>query len=306
MKISLLSLELASGQTQEFGVVTSRTTLKHRLKEMLDSVIFEEPSVDGSGGLTMPMLIVQAKVRQCEITFTYDLLSKEEGLLALFYTGAKGGIERQKEFGFVSISELDEHLQRLLSESEDKFIEHYFPKKTRFNQAVKYLGVAYITAACLGLLSFIFFSELIWRDEFFPLAYIAGGVVYTVTLPILLLKALSQEGRERAEQVGQSMTKQVFAILVGNIILSFSLVAGGCNLWHVISAKATELDITFSDKNQDYWGKNCKGGVNFEHFSGTVCLEDRAYWKIVRPGMRAIAQGEASIIAFDVKAIELK
>lgn len=306
MKISSLSLELASGQTQEFGAVTSRTHLKHRLKEVLDCVVFEEPSVDGSGALTMPMLIVQVKMKQCEITFTYDLLSKEEGLLALYYTSAKGGRERQKEFGFVSFGELEDHLQRLLSESETKFVEYYFPKQTQVSQAIKYLGLAYITAACLGLLSFIFLSDVIWHDDIFNSAYIAVGVIYALTLPILLLKALSQEGRERAEQVGQSTIKQVFAILVGNIILSFALVAGGCNLWHVISAKPTELDITFSDKNQDYWGKNCKGGVNIEHFSGAVCLEDRAYWKIIHPGMRAVAQGESSAIAFKVKTIELK
>ncbi|MGS0728158.1 hypothetical protein ACVBKF_18320, partial [Shewanella sp. 0m-11] len=180
------------------------------------------------------------------------------------------------------------------------------PKSSRFSLLLKYLGGAYITAACLGLLSFIFLSDVIWHDDIFNSAYIAGGVIYALTLPILLLKALSQKGRERAEQVGQSTTKQVFGILVGNIVLSFALVAGGCNLLHVINAKPAELDITFSDKNQDYWGKNCKGGVNIEHFSGTVCLEDRAYWKIIHPSMKAVALGESSVIAFKVKAIELK
>ncbi|MGS0825821.1 hypothetical protein ACVBIO_08420 [Shewanella sp. 0m-8] len=314
MKISSLSLEFASGQIQQMGAVTSRTTLKHRLKEIRDTVIFDEPAPDGeqvkgdhlAEALTMPMLIVLAQVKGSEITFTYDLLSKEEGLLALYYTNAKGGRERQKEFGFVSLSELESHLQRLLSESEHKFVEYYFPKQTCVNRAVKILGIAYITAACLGLLSFIFFSDLIWHDDMFHSAYIAAGVTYVITLPILLLKALSQEGRERAEQVGQSTTKQVFGILVGNIVLSFALVAAGCNLWHVINAKPAELDITFSDKNQDYWGKNCKGGVNIEHFSGAVCLEDRSYWKIIHPGMRAVALGESSVIAFKVKAIELK
>ena len=127
-----------------------------------------------------------------------------------------------------------------------------------------------------------------------------------ITLPLLLLKALSQEGRERAEQVGQSTSKQVFAILVGNLVLSFALVAGGCNLLHVITAKPTEIDIVFAYKHQDYWGKNCKGGVNLKQFSGTVCLEDRAYWKIIEPGMRAVVQGQGSAVALNVKAIELK
>ncbi|GIU15400.1 MULTISPECIES: hypothetical protein [unclassified Shewanella] len=306
MKISSLSLGLASGQTQEFGAVTSRTNLKHRLKEVLDCVVFEEPSVDGSGALTMPMLIVQTKVRQCEITFTYDLLSKEEGLLALYYTSAKGGRERQKEFGFVSFGELEDHLQRLLSESEAKFVENYFPKQTQASQAIKYLGFAYIIAACFGLLSLVFFSDFIWRDEFFQSAYIAAGITYVLTLPILLYRAFSQEGKQRSSQMGQTTTKQVIAILVGNIILSAAVIVGGGNLWHVISAKPVELDITFSDKNRDYWGKNCKGGVNIEHFFGAVCLEDRAYWKVIRPGMRAVAQGESSAVAFNVKAIELK
>ena len=306
MKISSLSLELASGQTQEFGGVTSKTGLKQRLKEMLECIVFEEPSDDGSGALTMPMLIVQAKVKQCEITFTYDLLSNEEGLLALYYTSVKQGRERQKEFGFVSVGELEEHLHRLLSESEAKFVEYYFPKHTRVSQAIKYLGLAYILTACLGLLSLVFFSDFIWRDEFFLIAYIAAGITYVLTLPILLFRAFSQEGKQRAAQVEQTTTKQVIAILVGNIILSAAVIVGGGNLWHVISAKPVELDITFSDKNRDYWGKNCKGGVNIEHFFGAVCLEDRAYWKVIRPGMRAVAQGEISAIAFNIKAIELK
>ncbi|WP_299807798.1 hypothetical protein [uncultured Shewanella sp.] len=306
MKLSSLSLELASGQTQEFGAVTSKTGLKHRLKEVLDGVVFEESSVDGSEALTMPMLIVQAKVHQVEITFTYDLLSKEEGLLALYFTCSKGGRERQKEFGFVSFDELEEHLQRLLSLNKEKFIECYFPANSHLDQVVKYSGITYISAACLGLLSFIFFSDLIWHDDIFSSAYIAGGVTYALTLPILLLKALSRDSRERAQQVGQSLVKQVLAVIIGNFVLSFALVAGGCNLMHVVSAKPSKIDITFSDKRQDYWGKNCKGGVNIEHFSGTLCLEDRAYWKIIRPGMQAVAQGESSVIAFDVKAIELK
>lgn len=305
MKISSLSLELASGQTQEFGAVTNRTSLKHRLKEMLNCAVFEEPTADGSTGLTMPMLMVQAKLRQREFTFSYDLLSKEEGLLSLFYTCDKSGEEHHKEFGFVSMSELEAHLLRLLSMSCNNFIEHYFPKNTMLEQLLKYSSITYLSAAGLGLLSFFFFCDLIWRDEFFDTAYLAVLLTYVITLPILLLNALSSIGRARIKQVGQSLVKQVFALLVGNIVLSFAFVAGGCNLLHVISAKATQIDVTFSDKRQDYWGKHCKGGVNIEHFSGTVCLEDRAYWKIIRPGMRAVAQGESSIVAFDVKAISL-
>ncbi|GIU31460.1 hypothetical protein L2719_12230 [Shewanella schlegeliana] len=318
MKISSLSLELASGQTQEFGAVTNRTSLKHRLKEIMETVVFEELDLgskhsagatevsEPSGALTMPMLLVQAKVKQVEIIFTYDLLSKEEGLLALFATCTKEGTERQKEFGFVSISELEEHLQRLLAMSLDNFIEHYFPQSTCLDNVVKYFGIAYIGAACFGLLSFMFFSDLIWRDELFYSAYIAAGVTYVVTLPILLLQAMSPNSRKRTKQMGQSPVKQVLAIIVGNFVLSFALVAGGCHLLHLVNAKPAKIDIVFSDKRESYWGKNCKGGVNIEQFSGTVCLEDRAYWKIIRSGMRASVEGRASIVAFDVKAIELK
>ncbi|MCL1146708.1 hypothetical protein L2747_11930 [Shewanella marinintestina] len=306
MKISTLSLELVSGETQQFGGVTSLTGLKVRLKEILDSVVFEELAVDASGdALTMPMLIVQAKIKQVEITFTYDLLSKEEGLLALYYTNAKKGKQRQKEFGFVSFAELEQHLQRLLRESESKFVEYYFPKQTRVSQALKYAGIAYICAACFGLLSLVFFADLIWRDDFFQSAFIAAGVTYIMTLPVLLFKALSQEGKERAALVGQSTSRQIIAILVGNVILSCAVILGGCHLLHKVTAKSVEMDVTFSDKHRDYWGKNCKGGVNFEHFFGAVCLEDKAYWQVISPGMHATVQGDSSAIAFDVKAIEL-
>ncbi|GIU50622.1 hypothetical protein TUM4438_37300 [Shewanella sairae] len=307
MKISLLSLELASGQTQQFGGVSNKTGLKQRLNEIFDSVVFEELAVDASGdALTMPMLIVQAKIKQVEITFTYDLLSKEEGLLALYYSNAKKGKQRQKEFGFVSFAELEQHLQRLLSESEINFVEYYFPKQTKVNQAIKYAGIAYICGACLGLVSLVFFADLIWRDDFFQSAFIAAGMTYAMTLPILLFKALSQEGREQAAMVGQSISRQVLAILVGNVILSCAIILGGCHLLHEITAKPLNMDITFTDKRRDYWGKNCKGGVNIAHFSGAICLEDRAYWKVISPGMHATAQGESSAIAFNIKAIELK
>ncbi|MCG9729718.1 hypothetical protein L1D44_07620 [Shewanella sp. Isolate13] len=311
MKISSLSLISASGQTQNFGAVTDQASLKLRLKEILEAVVFEESSLNetdgaaGNGALTMPMLVVQAKLQRFEITFTYDMLSKEEGLLALFYTNSKGGRERQKEFGFIGIGELEEHLQRLLSMSKQKLVEHYFPKNTPLQQLVNYSVITYISAAFLGLLSFIYFSDLVWRGDIFRSVYIAGGVVYAITLPILLLKAVSPDSRERAEQMGQSLLKQVFAIIIGNLVLSFALVAGGCNLVHVISAKPAKIEIIFSDKRKDYWGKHCKGGVNIEQFSGAICLEDRAYWKIISPGMRATAEGKLSTVAFDMTAIEL-
>ncbi|MCL1139828.1 hypothetical protein [Shewanella pneumatophori] len=317
MKISSISLELASGQTQDFGAVTCSSHLKQQLNLVMQTVVFEEEESEvgigaaeviqaSSSALTMPMIVVRAKVRQREITFTYDLLSEEEGLLALYYTNDKGRIKRQKEFGFVSFDELVGHLQRLLSQSENTFIEYYFPKQTSFSQVIKYASIVYICAACFGLVSFVFMSDLIWRNDFFQSAFFASGITYVISLPILLFKAFSDEARQRAAQIGQSVSKQVIAILVGNIILSCAVVAGGSKLLHLLTAKPIAMSVAFSDKRQDYWGKSCKGGVNIEHFFGAVCLENKAYWKVIRPGMQAVIQGESSAVAFDIKAIELE
>ncbi|MEZ9597018.1 hypothetical protein AB4298_20580 [Shewanella sp. 10N.261.52.F9] len=301
MKITTLSLELASGQTQLFGEETTLAGLKAQLKDILDSVAL----VDANDVLTMPTLIIQAKFRLVEITFTYELLDKEEGLLALYYNNGKDR-EQQKVFGYVRFEELEQHLQKLLRQSEREFIEYYFPKQTKLMQVIKYTVIAYLCVASFGFMSLGFFPNLIWREVFFQSAYVAAAITYVMSLPILIISRLLKEKKEQVALVRQSTTKQVIAILVVNVFLSCGVIVGGSNLFHVITAEEVKIDIVFSDKSRDYWSKHCKGGVNVEHFYGAVCLEDKAYWQVIHPGIRAVAQGESSAIAFNVESLELK
>ncbi len=85
MKISTLSLELLSGQTKIFDGVANLTELKVQLRNILDSVDF----VEVNDALTMPKLIIEVQFSQVEITFTYELLDKEEGFLILYYNNGK-------------------------------------------------------------------------------------------------------------------------------------------------------------------------------------------------------------------------
>ncbi|MDR8524318.1 hypothetical protein [Shewanella fidelis] len=325
MKISSFSLMLASGQSQSFGSLTSQTRLKQVLKQALelaetDTLPTHEQASNAAAtanptavenstvkpeAKAMPMLIVQAKSGYAEFTFTFDLLTKEEGLLTLFYSGSKAAKERQKQFGFVTIDELQLHLQRLLTMNKAQLIDFYFAKHTLVQRIVKYTLLSYVVAAVSGLLSYVYFSDLLWRDDVFSSFYTATIIIYLVSLPVFICHAMSADNRERAQQMGQSLAKQMLALMFGNVIFSLAIAAGGVNLMHVVQAQTTTIEIKFADKNRDYWGKHCKGGVRIDDFSGTICLQDRAYWQVIRPEMTASATGQLSNVAFDVKAMAL-
>lgn len=319
MKITSFSLMLASGQSQSFGALTSQARLKKVLKQALElaatdtlpmyemtsnAAAMTKPNVNANVK-PMPMLIVQAKSRHAEFTFTFDFLTKDEGLLTLFYNGSKAAKERQKQFGFVTTDELQLHLQRLLTMNKAQLADFYFAKHTLVQRLVKYSLISYVAAAVLGLLSYLYFSDLLWRDDVFSGLYTAAIIIYLVTLPIFICHAMLPGNRERAQQMGQSLGKQTLAFMFGNVIFSLAIAAGGGNMMHVFQAQTAKIDIKFADKNRDYWGKHCKGGVSIDDFSGTICLQDRAYWQVIHPEMTASATGQLSSVAFDIKSIAL-
>ena len=81
---------------------------------------------------------------------------------------------------------------------------------------------------------------------------------------------------------------------------------GGASIWHYLHAKSTQVEIIFAGKANDYQNKSCKGLVRLEKFSGSICLENKAYWEVIESGTKATAIGQLSSVAFDIEAIELK
>ncbi len=58
----------------------------------------------------------------------------------------------------MSFAELEQHLQKLLRQSESEFVEYQFPEQSKIMQVIKYSGIAYLCAGSFGFLSIVFFQ----------------------------------------------------------------------------------------------------------------------------------------------------
>ncbi|EGU41444.1 hypothetical protein VII00023_06302 [Vibrio ichthyoenteri ATCC 700023] len=304
MYIQSLTLHLADEQTRQSDVITSKRALKAALSEILQGVEVDLAEI-GEQGIVLPLLIAEAKVNQSQIKFSYDVIDAESGLLNLLYQDDKGKA-RKKEFGQVSRCDLEAHLEQVLVLGKNAFIEQYFPPLVVREKVANIMALSVVLCAVSGLLSLFFFSDLVWHDEVFEQIWPVATVVYLVSGAMLLPKMLSKQTRERAQMMGQSLPRQIFGLVVGNLVLTCGLMLGGASIWHYLDAKPAQVDIVFADKARDYYGKNCKGSVRLEQFSGSICLENKAYWQVIEAGTQAKATGQLSPIGFAIEAIELK
>ena len=256
-------------------------------------------------GVVLPLLVAEAQVSNSRIYLSYDLVDKESGLLTLSYEDQRGKI-RDKDLGQVDRSELEHYLEQILTLSQSAFIEQYFPAQKALGKLFTAMALTVMGCALLGFFSLFFFSNVIWHDGIITSAWNIAVIVYIVSGAMILPKMRSKESRERAEAMGQTQLKQMVTLLIGNLLLMLGLMLGGMNALHFYDAKPSQVDIVFADKARDYYSKNCKGSVSLEQFSGSVCLENKAYWQVIKTGTEATATGLLSPIGFDIEAIELK
>ncbi|EGU33824.1 hypothetical protein VIBRN418_15968 [Vibrio sp. N418] len=304
MYIQSLTLHLDDEQTRHSPVITSRRALLPALNDLLQGVEVDLSAADEQG-VVLPLLVAEAKVSNSRIYLSYHLVDQESGLLTLSYENASGKL-RDKELGQVARCELEHYLEQILTLGKNAFIEQYFPPAVLLEKAANIMALSVVIFAVLGLLSLFFFSDLVWQDEVFDQIWPVATVVYLVSGAMLLPKMLSKQTRERAQMMGQSLPRQMFGLVVGNLMLTCGLMLGGASIWHYLDAKPAQVDIVFADKARDYYSKNCKGSVRLEQFSGSICLENKAYWQVIEAGTQAKATGQLSPIGFAIEAIELK
>jgi hypothetical protein len=304
MYIQSLTLHVDDDQKCYPGVITSKRELKAALSDFLSGVDVDFSAI-GEQGIVLPLLIAEVQVSNGKIKVSYDLIDTESGLLTLFYQNSKGKI-RKKEFGQVTRSELEEHIEQILALGKRAFIEQYFPPIVFLEKAANVMAISLFISGIFGVGSMFFFSELMWHDEVIDRMWPVVALVYLISGVMLLPKMLSKQTRERVRIMGQGLPKQIFSLAIGNLLLTLSLMLGGANVWHSLYAKSAQIDIVFSDKARDYYSKNCKGSVSIDKFSGSICLENKAYWQVIKQGTQAKATGQLSPIGFDFEAIELK
>ncbi|EIA1343247.1 hypothetical protein K6689_004253 [Vibrio parahaemolyticus] len=304
MYIQSLTLHLNDEQIRQTEVITNKRALRAALSEILQDVEVDLSDI-GEQGLVLPLLITEAKVSHSEIKFRYDVINAESGLLSLVYQDNKGKL-RKKEFDQVSRHEFEHHIEQMLAFDKNAFIEQYFPPKGLLEKVADVMAITMLLCGILGLFSLFFFSNLIWHDEVMEQIWPIAGMVYLVSGVMLLPKILSNSTRERAKMMGQSLTRQMFGLVVGNLVLTCFVMLGGSRIWHYLHAKPAQVEIVFADKASYYYSKNCKGSVRLEKFSGSICLKNKAYWQVIESGSQATAIGQLSLVAFDIEAIELK
>lgn len=303
MQIKSLTLLRPDEQPQERHGINGKKALMQALDEMLGDVAVDLGADEGQG-VTLPLLIADARVSHCRIYLSYHVIDQESGLLAVSHEDSAGKT-RSKDLGVVVRSDLDCHLQQLLTLGKVAYIELHFSPSTAIATFSKGVGIIVMLGALLGIFSLFYFSDVIWHDRIIANAWKVAAVVYVISGLLLLPQILSEESRKRAASMGQTRIKQACGLLFGNVILTFGLMCGGINVLHLYGSHQDQVDIVFSDKARDYYGKHCKGSVSFEQFSGSICLENRAYWTVIQPGMQAQAQGELSAVGFEIKAIAL-
>ena len=304
MKIKSLTLYLPDESVRESQVITSRRALLPALKEILLDVDVDLSAADDHG-VVLPLLVAEAQVSNSRIYLSYDLVDKESGLLTLSYKDQRGKI-RDKDLGQVDRRELEHYLEQILTLSQNDFIEQYFPAQKALGKLFTVMALTVMGCALLGFFSLFFFSNVIWHDDVISNAWSVAVIVYIVSGAMILPKMLSKENLERTKAMGQTKRKQIVGLLFGNLLLTLGLMLGGMNALHFYDAKPSQVDIVFADKSRDYYSKNCKGSVSLEQFSGSVCLENKAYWQVIKTGTQAQATGQLSPMGFDIEAIELK
>lgn len=304
MYIQSLTLHLDDEQTRHSPVITSRRNLLPALNDILLGVEVDLSAADEQG-VILPLLVAEAKVSNSRIYLSYYLVDKESGLLTLSYENESGKL-RDIDLGQVARSELERYLEQILALGKNAFIEQYFPPAVLLEKVANVIALGVLLFAGLGFVSLFFFSDLMWHDEVIDQMWPVAAVVYLISGAMLLPKMLSKQTRERAQMMGQSLPRQMFGLVVGNLVLTAFLMLGGASIWHYLDAKPAQVDIVFADKARDYYGKNCKGSASLEQFSGSICLENKAYWQVIKPGVEAIATGQLSPMGFEIEAIELK
>lgn len=304
MYIQSLTLHLDNQSNRQTQIITNKRALKAALSEILQDVEVDLSDI-GEQSIVLPLLIAEAKVNHSKIKFNYDVIDVESGLLNLVYQDSKGKLHK-KEFGQVPLHEFEHHLEQMLALSKNSFLEQYFPPKALFEKVANIMAITAVLGGLLGVFSLLFFSNLIWHDEVMEQIWPIAGMVYLVSGVMMLPKMLSNSTRERAKIMGQSLPKQMLALAVCNLLLTCFLMLGGASIWHYLHAKSTQVEIVFAGKAHDYQNKSCKGLVRLEKFSGSICLENKAYWEVIESGTKATAIGQLSSVAFDIEAIELK
>ena len=304
MFIQSLTLHLDNQSNRQTQMITNKRALKAALSEILQDVEVDLSDI-GEQSIVLPLLIAEAKVNHSKIKFNYDVIDAESGLLNLVYQDSKGKLHK-KEFGQVPLHEFEHHLEQMLALSKNSFLEQYFPPKALFEKVANIMAITAVLGGLLGVFSLLFFSNLIWHDEVVEQIWPIAGMVYLVSGVMMLPKILSHSTRERAKIMGQSLPKKMLALAVCNLLLTCFLMLGGASIWHYLHAKSTQVEIVFAGKAHDYQNKSCKGLVRLEKFSGSICLENKAYWEVIESGTKATAIGQLSSVAFDIEAIELK
>lgn len=298
------SLTLYSPESGEYEAqsIRTQTDLKQQLTHLLSKANVDLSDM-GEDGIELPELIAEADTDIGKLVLSYTVLENDSGLLSFYFNDLKNKL-REKDIGHVDRVKLENVLISWLSLEPKRFIEQYLPPRKTFTT------VTYTTASIMGILSIFgvissIFSDIVYRDEMSTIFWQIWCVVYILAGGMLLALYMTDEAKDRRRLMPMSLWKVVPSLFLFNGLLTFGLVFAGGNIGHWLTSKPTQQGIVFESKARHYSSKSCNGSVYIEHFSGALCLENKPYWDLIKPGMKANATGNLSSIGLSIETIEL-
>ncbi len=302
MIIQTLSLYLNDDSPNVVKDIKTYSALLTKLKQLLSTAYAELEHYQDLPEL--PSIIAETDSEEVDkIRMVYSVVDSESGFLTLSYCDNRNKII-ERDLGCIEINELYGYFKKWIELSHEEFVKTEIPQEKIFTRITIFLASCSIFMSILGMFSFMFYDVLI-RNENVSNLWKVALIVYIFSVSTLTRLYMTDKSRQQRRIMQLGSVKLVFSTLITAGMLTFGFMSGGINTYHWLTAIHSEREIVFSSKSSSYNSKTCNGSVHVANYQGSLCLDNRSYWMVVKPGMRAMVQGQESTIGFHVESLRL-